>query len=285
MLPKDINNITEPVYKRLHKELEGKPQVVNVDNVNNLSDDVLNNLKAGDVIRKKTGNQYHSYRVSYKEDGQGICLTYCDASLVETVSYDYIDGHWVYNSTDSTDISAELPDTSEASAGDLLKLDSKKKPVWGAAPAGGTKLYLHTISLKNSSFEHVYYGDKIGELLIISNNSQSFNLSKLGIFNNQYRYPFLGGSADFTNKTFNLLLRATVYCFTGSPNAIFRTESSFVNLKENTRIESTYVSPNLIYKFVRYTNDSIDITTGNIISGTKIDEYIIEGIEDTVTEL
>lgn len=63
-------------------------------------------LECGDIVIKNTGNQKHSYRVSYKEDKHGMCLTYCDASVVETVSYDYTEGNWVYNSTDSTPIGA-----------------------------------------------------------------------------------------------------------------------------------------------------------------------------------
>ena len=38
--------------------------------------------------------------VSYKKDDTGMCLTYADASVVETQSYDYTEGHWVYNSED-----------------------------------------------------------------------------------------------------------------------------------------------------------------------------------------
>ena len=39
----------------------------------------------------------------------------------------------------------ELPNTADASAGQVLKLDSQKKPVWGAIEKG-TKLYKHTLS-------------------------------------------------------------------------------------------------------------------------------------------
>ena len=63
---------------------------------------VLETIECGDVLVKTTTKQEHAYRVSYKEDATGICLTYVDASLAETVSYDYTDGAWVYNSTDST---------------------------------------------------------------------------------------------------------------------------------------------------------------------------------------
>lgn len=77
-------------------------EALEVSNITALTDDQINELKAGDVVVKKTGNQKHSYRVSYKEDNTGICLTYVDASVSETVSYDYTGGHWVYNSTDVT---------------------------------------------------------------------------------------------------------------------------------------------------------------------------------------
>ena len=94
----EINNITEPVYKLLHKE---NANVVEVSGITTLSDEVLDSLKCGDIVAKQTGNQKHSYIVTYKEDKHGICLTYADGSgYIETVSYDYTEGHWVYNSTD-----------------------------------------------------------------------------------------------------------------------------------------------------------------------------------------
>lgn len=87
-------------------------------NIQSLSDDLLNSLRVGDVVQKKTGNQKHCYIVSYKEEKHGICLTYTDCSCVETISYDYTDGHWVFNSKDVTPLGA-----------------------------GGTQLYKHTLSL------------------------------------------------------------------------------------------------------------------------------------------
>ena len=75
-----------------------------VTDITKIKSDKINKLKCGDIVAKVTGNQHHSYRVSYKEEYHGICLTYVDASVVETVSYDYSDGAWVYNSTDVTHI-------------------------------------------------------------------------------------------------------------------------------------------------------------------------------------
>ena len=64
----------------------------------------INTLSAGDIVLKKDVSGYHAYIVSYKKEGTGICLTYTDASCVETVSYDLVDGEWVYNSTDISPI-------------------------------------------------------------------------------------------------------------------------------------------------------------------------------------
>lgn len=125
MLPKDINNITEPVYKRLKKDIdavkESSSAVIEASNITALSDDELNALKVGDVVQKITGEQKHCYIVSYKQEEHGICLTYVDAGYMETVSYDYIDGHWVYNSTDVVNIN-DIEGLPEYSRNDLNKI-------------------------------------------------------------------------------------------------------------------------------------------------------------------
>ena len=148
MLPKDINNITEPVYKRLHKEIEDVKEsssaVIEASNITALSDDELNALKVGDVVQKITGEQKHCYIVTYKQEEHGICMSYVAAGYMETVSYDYTDGHWVYNSTDVV----EVKDPEAAPSGtiqDVLGLNAGGKLVKGAV-SGGTKLYKHTMS-------------------------------------------------------------------------------------------------------------------------------------------
>ena len=64
--------------------------------------DILDSLNAGDKVVKVTGEQKHTYIVSYKGEGvgEGLCLTYTDASVIETVSYDFTSEGWAYNSTD-----------------------------------------------------------------------------------------------------------------------------------------------------------------------------------------
>ena len=75
---------------------------VEVADITNIDDAVLDALEVGQPVIKVTGVQKHAYRVSYKGDGvgQGICITYEDASVIETVSYDRTESGWAYNSTD-----------------------------------------------------------------------------------------------------------------------------------------------------------------------------------------
>lgn len=75
---------------------------IEVKDITKMTDNQINKLECGDKVVKNTNGQYHCYTVSYKQNGVGICLTYTDASVVETVSYDYTEGEWVYNSTDIT---------------------------------------------------------------------------------------------------------------------------------------------------------------------------------------
>lgn len=80
---------------------------IEVNNITALTNDQCEMLDCGDVVIKNESGNKHAYIVSYKEHHVGICLTYTDAENVETVSYDYTDGNWVYNSTDITHIAAE----------------------------------------------------------------------------------------------------------------------------------------------------------------------------------
>lgn len=90
-----------------------------ITNIQSLTDEQINELKAGDIVLKKTGDQTHAYIVTYKEEGKGICLTYADATYLETISYDFVDGNWVYNSKDSTLITS-LVDTYDQLSGNKI---------------------------------------------------------------------------------------------------------------------------------------------------------------------
>ena len=78
---------------------------IEVADIAALTGDQLDALNVGDKVAKKTGTAQHLYIVSYKDaENGGLCLTYTDASTVETVSYDHTESGWAYNSTDKTNI-------------------------------------------------------------------------------------------------------------------------------------------------------------------------------------
>ena len=80
-----------------------------VEDITAIPGDVLDALVCGGKVIKMTGKQCHLYNVSYKGEGvgEGLCLTYVDASTVETVSYDYTADGWAYNSTDKTTLTPD----------------------------------------------------------------------------------------------------------------------------------------------------------------------------------
>ena len=78
---------------------------IEVDDITALTDAQLDALEIGAKVAKKTGTAKHLYVVSYKDaENGGLCLTYTDASTVETVSYDHTESGWAYNSTDKGSI-------------------------------------------------------------------------------------------------------------------------------------------------------------------------------------
>ena len=78
---------------------------IEVDDITALTGAQLDALEVGAKVAKKTGTAKHLYVVSYKDaENGGLCLTYTDASTVETVSYDHTESGWAYNSTDKGSI-------------------------------------------------------------------------------------------------------------------------------------------------------------------------------------
>ena len=78
---------------------------IEVDDITALTGEQLDALEIGAKVSKKTGTAKHLYVVSYKDaENGGLCLTYTDASTVETVSYDHTESGWAYNSTDKGSI-------------------------------------------------------------------------------------------------------------------------------------------------------------------------------------
>ena len=78
---------------------------IEVEDITALTGAQLDALDVGAKVAKKTGTAKHLYIVSYKDaKNGGLCLTYTDASTVETVSYDHTESGWAYNSTDKGSI-------------------------------------------------------------------------------------------------------------------------------------------------------------------------------------
>lgn len=78
---------------------------IKVTDITAMTAEQLDALDCGDKVVKVTGTDEHAYIVSYKaQTGGGLCLTYTDASTVETVSYDRTESGWAYNSTEKTNI-------------------------------------------------------------------------------------------------------------------------------------------------------------------------------------
>ena len=75
---------------------------ITVGDITKLTKEQLDSLKPGDLVIKETGNQKHTYIVTYKGEGsgEGICITYTAAGYGETVSYDRTDSGWAFNSVD-----------------------------------------------------------------------------------------------------------------------------------------------------------------------------------------
>lgn len=73
-----------------------------VTNIQNLTTKQCNALNVGDQVIKKTGSQKHLYTVTYKEEKQGLCLSYMDAENAETVAYDWNGTSKAWEYTDTT---------------------------------------------------------------------------------------------------------------------------------------------------------------------------------------
>lgn len=202
-------NVLNDYVERLKKQ--DLPVVAQTDNVTTLTTEDINKLRAGDIVTKITGNQKHTYIVSYKENNQGICLTYTDASVVETVSYDYnsTTKEWIYNSTDIMPIQHSL------TAGDNITINNNIISATdttytagtnititdGVISASGGQKYTHhvwcdfTATVNNVSYTFDFL------CMVETNSNEAFTSATFRDYlknlpkgsNNQYPlYPFLG---------------------------------------------------------------------------------------------
>ena len=76
--------------------------------------------------------------------------------VVETQSYDYIDGNWVYNSEDKTPL-INVENAQEGTISKVLGLNALGKLVKGdVSGGGGTQIYLHLLQWGTSKRVYLY---------------------------------------------------------------------------------------------------------------------------------
>ena len=174
-----------------------------VDDITKLTTDQISVLECGDFVVKQTGNQKHTYKVSYKEEEQGLCLTYDDASCIETVSYDYVDGAWVYNSTDISSVSGGGGTTVVAnptlSGGEAdltgLEVNNVKYAVPQGSGGGSARgRYLHELTFEDSISQEV-----VIKVAIFTNDSEEYTTGQT--LSTEFYQALFGamGTIDFTN--------------------------------------------------------------------------------------
>lgn len=147
--------------------IDDRDVTLEVTDIKALTKKQCEQLKCGDKVLKKTGNQKHLYVVTYKEHHVGMCLSYVDASIVETQSYDYTGNTWVYNSEDKTPL-INIEGAESGTIVDALGLNGEGKLVKGTISGGGTKLYYHSIKIQYGSEYEVY------NLEVVTNFSNPF---------------------------------------------------------------------------------------------------------------
>ena len=143
-------------------EYKGGEDVVTVTDIKNIPSATIKKLDCGDIVLKKDSSGLHAYIVSFR-NATGICLTYTDASCIETQSYDKVGQNWVYNSEDKT------PNLLDAQTENDVKALIEGGTIENAKP-----LYFHPISI-------IITGTNIGyfTLFIINNSSTAFTGSTL----------------------------------------------------------------------------------------------------------
>ena len=174
--------------------------VVECSNVKALTDDQINLLRCGDYLVKKDASGEHAYKVTFKS-ATGMCITYHDASVIETQSYDLVNGHWQYNSEDKTELvgDREIEDditfTGNVSFNNTMSVAGDASftgEVYfdDAYVTGVTRLYRHLVNVSD--------GNTMCEFGVVTNNGDttiSLNDLKQGL-----------NVCDFTGDNFILKL-------------------------------------------------------------------------------
>lgn len=214
-------------------EYKGGQDSVIVTDIKNIPSATIKKLQCGDIVLKKDSSGYHAYIVSFRS-ATGICLTYTDATCIETQSYDKVGQNWVYNSEDKGTLPEFAPSGTIA---EVLGLDSEGKLVKGSV--GGTKLYLHKfyVSADGSVFSLKVISTDNTPITKTNWDSKMLNASK-----NNYNPNIISVIQNNGNHVIDLCLEA----IDGDGNipVLYRTMYYYNSDYQfaNNRILATYVS-------------------------------------------
>lgn len=112
-------------FKRKHNWLvENSTIKLNVSNIKSLTNEDIESLRCGDIVLKEDDSGKHAYLVTFRNN-TGICLTYVDASVIETQSYDKVNNVWTYNSEDKTPLPIDGEFDGDISIDGDLYVDAK----------------------------------------------------------------------------------------------------------------------------------------------------------------
>lgn len=136
-------------------------------------------------------------RDDIKEIARGEVIEYADDVVKKAIA----DG--------DIEIPEELPATTDASEGDVLKLDASKNPVWGAAGGGGSKLYLHILKFGTAPSTNFF-------VVISDSNEPSEKITTGGpahikVFGHIVNLLYLGTSLSYYGSPYNPITTLSLY--------------------------------------------------------------------------
>ena len=243
--PLTVSAVKQLLVKFMELLSSGVGEVYGASSITELSDEMLSGLKVGDCVQKKTGNMKHAYFVTYKEEEHGICLSYFAAGYLETVSYDYTGGHWVYNSTDVVNVSEALTEISSEL--------SSKATVW--------KTEDDIEELSSDLLNHVKTGDSIYSG-ITGNTAIVDDVNEYNIYIKYYTDV----EVQYITYAFNSI--DDVWEFTSSSikqiggTKLYKHELYFINTDESVYIISTKETPYVLTDFINVIEIGKDYVSG-----------------------
>ena len=212
-----------------------------VTDIKKLTNYQINKLEVGDVVAKNTNGQDHNYIVSYKQNGVGMCLTYSDATYLETISYDYVEGNWVYNSQDSTVVASK-------SYVDSLMSGALKRTIVEALPETNIDTNTIYMVLDQSASQQ---GNVYNEYLYINNAWELIGTTEM-VTNHLYRHDIVIKNPK--DSSHNAIFNLTVYT---NSETVFDLTSLINHLKDKN-----------------VSNDTLHVATGFELTTIGSDSYI-----------